>query len=52
MPNDIDFSLLINIQKTRVKPNGWIDPLYVEYGTSCDDIKPNDTNYFSGVVFD
>ncbi|MBV1928699.1 MAG: hypothetical protein KUG81_04225 [Gammaproteobacteria bacterium] len=35
-----------------LKANTDIYPLFVEYGTECDDIKPTDTNYFSGIVFD
>ncbi len=33
MPNDYDFSKLENVQARRVEPEGWITPLYVEYGT-------------------
>jgi len=33
MPNNYDFSKLENVQSSRVEPEGWITPLYVEYGT-------------------
>ena len=31
MPNNFDFSKLENVQKVEVNPEGWINPLYVEY---------------------
>lgn len=34
MPNNVDFSKVKNIQKTQIKPDGWINPLTIEYGTS------------------
>lgn len=34
-----------------LKANTDTYPLFIEYGSDCDDIKPNQTNYFSGIVF-
>lgn len=34
MPNNYDFSKLENLKTVEVKPEGWISPLYVEYGIS------------------
>ena len=33
----------------KANPNKY--PLHLNYGTDCDDIRPNKTNYFSGIVF-
>ena len=32
MPNNYDFSKLEDIKVIEVNPDGWISPLYVEYG--------------------
>jgi len=32
MPNRVDFSEIKNIKDISVNPDGWINPLYVEYG--------------------
>ena len=34
-----------------LKANPTKYPLHLNYGTDCDDIRPNKTNYFSGIVF-
>jgi len=33
MPNYYDFSKLENVKETLVYPDGWINPIIVEYGT-------------------
>lgn len=33
MPNNYDFKKIENVKVTEVSPEGWISPLYVEYGT-------------------
>jgi len=33
MPNNYDFSTLENVKVIEVKPEGWISPLFVEYGS-------------------
>ncbi len=35
-----------------LKANTDLYPLYLENGASCDEIHPNKTNYFSGIVLD
>jgi len=47
MPNYYDFSKVSNIKKVEVKPNGWVQPLYVEYGESY---IGNTPSYFWRVV--
>ena len=34
MPNNVDFSLLINLKKVKLEPapEGWNSPLFIEYG--------------------
>lgn len=32
MPNYVDFSKLNNIKEIKINPNGWINPLTIEYG--------------------
>jgi len=32
MPHNFDFSELINIKTIEINPEGWVTPLYVEYG--------------------
>lgn len=32
MPNNYDFSKLTNVKEVVINPNGWINPLIVEYG--------------------
>lgn len=32
MPNNYDFSTLQNIKTIEINPNGWINPLTIEYG--------------------
>ena len=32
MPNNWDFSEVKNIKKMKVNPDGWVNPLLVEYG--------------------
>jgi len=34
MPNNVDFSKVENIQRIEVNPDGWVNPLYIECGTS------------------
>jgi len=36
MPNNFDFSQLQNVQTIEVNPNGWVSPVYIEYGTMQD----------------
>lgn len=33
MPNNYDFNKLANVKAVEVNPDGWISPLFVEYGT-------------------
>jgi len=33
MPNNYDFSTLNDIKTVEINPNGWINPLTIEYGT-------------------
>jgi hypothetical protein len=33
MPNNFDFNKLNDFKTVEVKPEGWISPLYVEYGS-------------------
>lgn len=37
MPNNLDFSKVKDIKTIEVNPEGWISPLYVEYGILDDD---------------
>lgn len=32
MPNNCDFSEVLNLKSVEVNPEGWITPLFVEYG--------------------
>ena len=32
MPNNYDFSKLENVKELEVNPNGWVNPIFVEYG--------------------
>jgi hypothetical protein len=34
MPNNFDFSQLKDVKTMEVNPQGWVTPLYVEYGSS------------------
>lgn len=40
MPNNRDFSKIKDIKTIKVNPNGWISPLYVEYGQAFYDAAP------------
>lgn len=33
MPNNYDFNKLANVKAVEIDPDGWISPLFVEYGT-------------------
>lgn len=35
-----------------LKANPDLYPLHLNWGSQCDDIKPNKTNYFSGIILD
>jgi len=43
MPHNFDFSSLNNIKTMEVHPEGWIDPLIVEYAVSANE------NTFNGI---
>ena len=32
MPNNYEFTKLSNIKTVEVNPDGWVEPLYIEYG--------------------
>ena len=32
MPNNRDFSQIVDIKTVELKPEGWVSPLYIEYG--------------------
>ncbi len=34
MPNNLDFSTISDIKQIEIFPNGWVTPLYIEYGIS------------------
>lgn len=36
MPNNFDFSKLKDVKTMEVNPEGWVTPLYIEYGVSDD----------------
>ena len=38
MPFNADFSKLQNLQTIEINPNGWVNPIYVEYGISDEDL--------------
>jgi len=43
MPNNFDFSKVENIKTIEVNPQGWITPLYIQYGIG------NDIKHFSQI---
>jgi|AntAceMinimDraft_6_1070360.scaffolds.fasta_scaffold46428_2 hypothetical protein len=43
MPHKADFSVITNIKEMRINPEGWIDPITVEYGLG---MKYNIPSYF------
>jgi len=36
MPNNYDFSTLRDIKTSEINPNGWVNPLVIEYGIGDD----------------
>jgi len=46
MPNNFDFSELKNVKTIEVNPQGWVIPLYVEYGIGDDIRSYGEISYF------
>ena len=46
MPNNYDFSELKGVKEIFVAPQGWISPLFVEYGLSEDIITYGTLSYY------
>lgn len=41
MPNNADFTKVENLKEIKINPNGWINPIIIEYGNSNYGVTPS-----------
>ena len=46
MPNNINFSNLRDVKTLEVSPDGWVTPLYIEYGIGNDLVTYGTVSYY------